>query len=103
MPSQQVAAINPQPAVYPPTRGLAEWLVLQAGSCGDLDYSLQYETACVPERLVFGSRLAKERSAEDHLFGDKDRFVTSAYKKKLQACPALCWLGQHCTRYQGHV
>ena len=35
------------------------------------------------------SRLAKERSAEDHLFGDKDRFITSAYKNKLQAC--LSW------------
>ena len=33
-------------------------------------------------------RLAKERSAEDHLFGDKDRFVTSAYKNKLQASSA---------------
>ena len=31
-----------------------------------------------------GSRLAKERQAEDHLFGDKDRFVTAAYKKKLE-------------------
>jgi hypothetical protein len=29
-------------------------------------------------------RLAKEREAEDHLFGDKDKFVTAAYKKKLQ-------------------
>lgn len=31
-----------------------------------------------------GCRLAKERSAEDHLFGDKEKFVTSAYKKKLE-------------------
>ena len=30
------------------------------------------------------SRLANERQAEDHLFGDKDRFVTSAYKRKLE-------------------
>ena len=29
-------------------------------------------------------RLLKERKAEDHLFGDKDRFVTAAYKKKLE-------------------
>ena len=29
-------------------------------------------------------RLAKERSAEDHLFGDKEKFVTAAYKKKLE-------------------
>jgi len=26
----------------------------------------------------------KERQAEDHLFGDKEKFVTAAYKKKLQ-------------------
>lgn len=29
-------------------------------------------------------RLAKEREAEDHLFGDKDKFLTAAYKRKLQ-------------------
>lgn len=28
-------------------------------------------------------QLAKERAAEDHLYGDKERFVTSAYRKKL--------------------
>lgn len=26
----------------------------------------------------------KERQVEDHLFGDKEKFVTAAYKKKLQ-------------------
>jgi coiled-coil domain-containing protein 55 len=31
-----------------------------------------------------GNRLAKEREAEDHLFGDKERFVTAAYKRKLE-------------------
>lgn len=34
--------------------------------------------------IVYERRLAKERQAEDHLFGDKDAFVTGAYKKKLQ-------------------
>ena len=29
-------------------------------------------------------RLAKERSAEDHFFGDKEKFVTAAYKRKLE-------------------
>lgn len=29
-------------------------------------------------------RQLKERQVEDHLFGDKEKFVTSAYKKKLQ-------------------
>jgi coiled-coil domain-containing protein 55 len=28
--------------------------------------------------------LAKERSAEDHFFGDKEKFVTAAYKRKLE-------------------
>lgn len=26
----------------------------------------------------------KEREKEDHLFGDKEKFVTAAYKKKLE-------------------
>ena len=29
-------------------------------------------------------RLLKDRKTEDHLFGDKDKFVTAAYKKKLE-------------------
>ena len=33
---------------------------------------------------MLAPRLAKERSAEDHLFGDKEKFVTAAYKKKLE-------------------
>ena len=33
--------------------------------------------------VLFERQLAKERAAEDHLFGDKERFVTAAYKKKL--------------------
>ena len=28
--------------------------------------------------------MAKERSAEDHFFGDKEKFVTAAYKRKLE-------------------
>ena len=47
-----------------------------APSTGDCDHKI----SCV--RLV--CRLAKERSAEDHLFGDKEKFVTAAYKKKLE-------------------
>ena len=38
----------------------------------------------VVSRLSFCCRLAKERSVEDHLFGDKEKFVTAAYKKKLE-------------------
>lgn len=33
--------------------------------------------------IVYERKLAKERSQEDHLFADKDKFVTSAYKRKL--------------------
>ena len=29
-------------------------------------------------------RQVKERQVEDHLFGDKEKFVTAAYKKELQ-------------------
>lgn len=33
--------------------------------------------------ILYEKKLAKERAAEDDQFGDKDKFVTSAYKKKL--------------------
>lgn len=35
------------------------------------------------QEIVYDRKLAKERSKEDHLYADKDKFVTSAYKKKL--------------------
>ncbi|XVF05096.1 hypothetical protein REPUB_Repub05bG0141900 [Reevesia pubescens] len=35
------------------------------------------------QEIVYEKKLAKERSKEDHLYADKDKFVTSAYKKKL--------------------
>ncbi|XP_030452967.1 uncharacterized protein LOC115674645 [Syzygium oleosum] len=35
------------------------------------------------QEIVYERKLAKERSTEDHLYADKDKFVTSAYKKKL--------------------
>ena len=35
------------------------------------------------QEIVYERKLAKERSQEDHLYSDKDKFVTSAYKKKL--------------------
>lgn len=34
--------------------------------------------------FIHACRLAKERSAEDHFFGDKEKFVTAAYKRKLE-------------------
>ncbi|KAL3828608.1 hypothetical protein ACJIZ3_017410 [Penstemon smallii] len=33
--------------------------------------------------IIYERKLAKERSQDEHLFADKDKFVTSAYKKKL--------------------
>eukprot|EP00208_Stichococcus_sp_RCC1054_P005459 CAMPEP_0206148508 /NCGR_PEP_ID=MMETSP1473-20131121/36815_1 /ASSEMBLY_ACC=CAM_ASM_001109 /TAXON_ID=1461547 /ORGANISM="Stichococcus sp, Strain RCC1054" /LENGTH=347 /DNA_ID=CAMNT_0053545865 /DNA_START=174 /DNA_END=1217 /DNA_ORIENTATION=- len=34
--------------------------------------------------IIYERRQVKEREVEDHLFGDKEKFVTAAYKKKLQ-------------------
>lgn len=34
--------------------------------------------------MIYERQLLKDRKKEDHLYGDKDRFVTAAYKKKLQ-------------------
>lgn len=45
------------------------------------------EQAAVRKReqdVLFERKLVKEREAEDYLFGEKERFITSAYKKKLQ-------------------
>jgi coiled-coil domain-containing protein 55 len=36
------------------------------------------------QEILTERRLAKERKAEDHLFGDKEKFITVAYKKKLE-------------------
>ncbi|CAK9268357.1 unnamed protein product [Sphagnum jensenii] len=33
--------------------------------------------------VVYERQLAKERAKEDHLYGEKEKFVTGAYKKKL--------------------
>lgn len=44
------------------------------------------EKAKVREReheIVYERKLAKERSKDDHLYAGKDKFVTSAYKRKL--------------------
>ncbi|KAI5069478.1 hypothetical protein GOP47_0015779 [Adiantum capillus-veneris] len=35
------------------------------------------------QEIIYERKLLKERKLEDHLYGDKDKFVTSAYKKKL--------------------
>lgn len=44
------------------------------------------EKAKVREReheIIYEKKLAKERNKEEHLFADKEKFVTNAYKKKL--------------------
>lgn len=33
--------------------------------------------------ITYERKLAKERSKEEHLYSDKDKFVTGAYKRKL--------------------
>ncbi|TKY50683.1 Nuclear speckle splicing regulatory protein 1 [Spatholobus suberectus] len=33
--------------------------------------------------IVYEKKIAKERSKDDHLYSDKDRFITEAYRKKL--------------------
>ena len=45
---------------------------------------------------VQSCRLAKEREVEDHLFGDKESFVTAAYKKKLEEDKK--WLAEEAIR-----
>ena len=35
------------------------------------------------QEIVYERKLLKERQQEDHLYGDKEKFVTTAYKKKL--------------------
>uniref|UniRef100_A0A0D6R4Q5 Nuclear speckle splicing regulatory protein 1 N-terminal domain-containing protein n=1 Tax=Araucaria cunninghamii TaxID=56994 RepID=A0A0D6R4Q5_ARACU len=34
------------------------------------------------QEVIYERQLAKERSKEDHLYADKEKFVTAAYKKK---------------------
>ncbi|KAK9827568.1 hypothetical protein WJX74_010906 [Apatococcus lobatus] len=46
--------------------------------------------------IVYERRLAKEREVEDHLFGDKESFVTAAYKKKLEEDKK--WLAEEAIR-----
>lgn len=35
------------------------------------------------QEIIYERKLLKEREREDHLYGDKDKFVTTAYKQKL--------------------
>jgi len=33
--------------------------------------------------IVYEKKIAKERSKDDHLFADKDKYITEAYRRKL--------------------
>ncbi|KAF6170175.1 hypothetical protein GIB67_038708 [Kingdonia uniflora] len=46
--------------------------------------------------VIFEKKIVKERSKEDHLFKDKDKFVTGAYKRKL--AEQAKWLEGECIR-----
>ncbi|KAL5976483.1 hypothetical protein ACLOJK_020816 [Asimina triloba] len=37
----------------------------------------------IEHEIIYERKLVKERQKDDHLFADKEKFVTSAYKKKL--------------------
>lgn len=43
----------------------------------------QAKLRAVEHDIAFERNLAKERAKEDHLFPDKEKFVTKAYKQKL--------------------
>jgi len=44
----------------------------------------QFGTFAYLQDVRFERRLLKERQQEDHLFEGKDKFITSAYRKKLE-------------------
>lgn len=47
--------------------------------------------------IRYERQLLREREAEDHLFGDKDVFVTAAYRRKLEE--DKLWQAQQDKRY----
>lgn len=42
------------------------------------------KTRDIEQNIIYEKNLLKERKKEDHLYGDKEKFVTSAYRKKLE-------------------
>ena len=51
--------------------------------------------------VVYERKIAKERSQADHLYADKDKFVTSAYKKKLEE--QKIWMEEErCVNFERH-
>ena len=51
--------------------------------------------------VVYERKIAKERSQDDHLYADKDKFVTSAYKKKLEE--QKIWMEEErCVNFERH-
>lgn len=52
--------------------------------CPLLIYAEKAEERKREQDILYERKLTREREVEDHLFGDKERFVTSAYRKKLE-------------------
>ena len=51
--------------------------------------------------VVYERKIAKERSQDDHLYAAKDKFVTSAYKKKLEE--QKIWMEEErCVNFERH-
>ena len=51
--------------------------------------------------VVYERKIAKERSQDDHLYADKDKFVASAYKKKLEE--QKIWMEEErCVNFERH-
>lgn len=74
-------------AVYDEMKGTSARLVKQEPDRSKPKYITKLlEKAKVRQQehdIIYERKLAKERALEDHLYGDKDKFVTGAYKKKL--------------------
>ncbi|XP_065616185.1 uncharacterized protein LOC112000448 [Quercus suber] len=51
--------------------------------------------------VVYERKIAKERSQDDHLCADKDKFVTSANKKKLEE-QRKCIEEECCVNFERH-
>lgn len=61
--------------------------------------------------IIFERKVAREQAKEDHLFEDKEKFITSAYKDKLkenkiwemQVCPRVFRMPSFCHRSQSAI
>ena len=56
--------------------------MLQPGHVQLLKEKTKEQEQC--REVVYERKIAKQRSKDDHCYADKDKFMTSAYKKKLE-------------------